>query len=296
MSKITIREIIVNAVDQSRLVNRSQPIPGNIFVSAYTLLQRRLDQYSNTHLLSFIQKEIDISTGHKGLIKLGQYILKDDYDGLVNLYEKEDDLPNANDLNPGQLVFVKETRRGMRVDHVALNANAYISIPNADTWFESLPDYEINVQEVNRVYAKFGDGYNEMNYIAYEDFYNRNYNTTCYTVHVVSDSEQDLIIKEPTQYDELKLIYSEPFEFDVDTELNIPRQYIALFTAALTYDLAMAYPRLGDATTAMLKQRLDELEENVRRSSSIQKFISRDVNRVYRMTRAEFAGGQWLLD
>lgn len=296
MSKITIREIIVNAVDQSRLVNRSQPIPGNIFVSAYTLLQRRLDQYSNTHLLSFIQKEIDISTGHKGLIKLGQYVLKDDYDGLVNIYEKEDDLPNANDLNPGQLVFVKETKRGMRVDHVALNANAYIPIPNADTWFESLPDYEINVQEVNRVYAKFGDGYNEMNYIAYEDFYNRNYNTTCYTVHVVSDSEQDLIIKEPTQYDELKLIYSEPFEFDVDTELNIPRQYIALFTAALTYDLAMAYPRLGDATTAMLKQRLDELEENVRRSSSIQKFISRDVNRVYRMTRAEFAGGQWLLD
>ena len=296
MSKITIREIIVNAVDQSRLVNRSQPIPGNIFVSAYTLLQRRLDQYSNTHLLSFIQKEIDISTGHKGLIKLGQYVLKEDYDGLVNIYEKEDDLPSANDLNPGQLVFVKETKRGMRVDHVALNANAYITIPNADTWFESLPDYEINVQEVNRVYAKFGDGYNEMNYIAYEDFYNRNYNTTCYTVHVVSDSEQDLIIKEPTQYDELKLIYSEPFEFDVDTELNIPRQYIALFTAALTYDLSMAYPRLGDATTAMLKQRLDELEENVRRSSSIQKFISRDVNRVYRMTRSEFAGGQWLLD
>ena len=44
MSTITIRDIITNSCDAARLVNRNQPIPGNIFVTAYTLLQRRLDQ------------------------------------------------------------------------------------------------------------------------------------------------------------------------------------------------------------------------------------------------------------
>ena len=57
MSKITLREIIVNSCDQARLVNRSQPVPGNIFVSAYTMLQRRLDGYSNTHLLLSFKKK-----------------------------------------------------------------------------------------------------------------------------------------------------------------------------------------------------------------------------------------------
>ena len=291
MSKITLREIIVNSCDQARLVNRSQPVPGNIFVSAYTMLQRRLDGYSNTHLLSFIQKEVDISVPKEKIV-LGRFKPKEDVD-IIFIDEPIEQL-DANDYNNGAILFNKEERHGWRVIQPVLQTKTFVDIGDAKNVFEVYPDVEIDVQTVDRVFAKYGEGYIELNYIAFEDFYNlAAYNRVCYSAHTVSDEQIDLLFREPLN--ELKVIYSEPFLFDADTELNIPRQYIALFTAGLTYDLAMAYPRLGDSTTAMLKQRLDELEENVRASSSIQKFIGRDPHRIYAMTRNEFQAGQWLL-
>lgn len=288
MSKITLREIIVNSCDQARLVNRSQPVPGNIFVSAYTMLQRRLDGYSNTHLLSFIQKEVDISVPKEKIV-LGKFKPKEEFEDRLTIIAKEDDLPEISEAPNGQIYYIKESKRAVRK-----NDYFWAPILEPETLFDVYPDVEMDVQTVDRVFAKYGEGYIELNYIAFEDFYNlAAYNRTCYSAHTVSDEEIDLLFREP--FNELKVIYSEPFLFDADTELNIPRQYIALFTAGLTYDLAMAYPRLGDSTTAMLKQRLDELEENVRASSSIQKFIGRDPHRIYAMTRNEFQAGQWLL-
>lgn len=288
MSKITLREIIVNSCDQARLVNRSQPVPGNIFVSAYTMLQRRLDGYSNTHLLSFIQKEVDISVPKEKIV-LGKFKPKEEFEDRLTIIAKEDDLPEISEAPNGQIYYIKESKRAVRK-----NDNFWAPITDSESLFDVYPDVEMDVQTVDRVFAKYGEGYIELNYIAFEDFYNlAAYNRTCYSAHTVSDEEIDLLFREP--FNELKVIYSEPFLFDADTELNIPRQYIALFTAGLTYDLAMAYPRLGDSTTAMLKQRLDELEENVRASSSIQKFIGRDPHRIYAMTRNEFQAGQWLL-
>lgn len=288
MSKITLREIIVNSCDQARLVNRSQPVPGNIFVSAYTMLQRRLDGYSNTHLLSFIQKEVDISVPKEKIV-LGKFKPKEEFEDRITIIAKEDDLPELPEAPNGQIYYIKESKRAVRK-----NDSFWAPIPESESLFDVYPDVEMDVQTVDRVFAKYGEGYIELNYIAFEDFYNlAAYNRTCYSAHTVSDEEIDLLFREP--FNDLKVIYSEPFLFDADTELNIPRQYIALFTAGLTYDLAMAYPRLGDSTTSMLKQRLDELEENVRASSSIQKFIGRDPHRIYAMTRNEFQAGQWLL-
>lgn len=288
MSKITLREIIVNSCDQARLVNRSQPVPGNIFVSAYTMLQRRLDGYSNTHLLSFIQKEVDISVPKEKIV-LGKFKPKEEFEDRLTIIAKEDDLPDISEAPNGQIYYIKESKRAVRK-----NDYFWAPIPDPENLLDVYPDVEMDIQTVDRVFAKYGEGYIELNYIAFEDFYNlAAYNRTCYSAHTVSDEEIDLLFREP--FNELKVIYSEPFLFDADTELNIPRQYIALFTAGLTYDLAMAYPRLGDSTTAMLKQRLDELEENVRASSSIQKFIGRDPHRIYTMTRNEFQAGQWLL-
>lgn len=74
----------------------------------------------------------------------------------------------------------------------------------------------------------------------------------------------------------LKLIYNEAFDFDIDTVFNIPKQFVALFNSALVYDLSVAYPRLSENTVAIIKARLDELEQNVRRSSSVNKFIGRN--------------------
>lgn len=79
----------------------------------------------------------------------------------------------------------------------------------------------------------------------------------------------------------------------MDSELNLPGQFIALFTAGLVYDLAITYPRLSDTTVALFKSRLDELEENCRRSSSVNKFIARKVSR-NTFTMSDFYNGRFI--
>jgi hypothetical protein len=292
MSKITIRDIIVNACDAARLVNRNQPIPGNIFLSAYTMLQRRLDSYSNTHLLSFTQKEANIDTSNKEIV-LGKFVPKPQYEGNVFIV---DDIAyeTPTNYNVGNFIFDRNRREMYTVNSSA----EFVSMGDGKNIFAVYPDVELDdLHEILKCYVNGNEDYDrwiELSFVAFEDFYDRAYGCGVYTVNIKSDDEQVLKVKEPVTFQKLKIIYTAPFDFDADTELNIPRQYIALFTAGLIYDLATAYPRLGDSTIAMLKQRLDELEENVRTSSSVNKFIGREIN--WRgMTYADFKNGTFLI-
>lgn len=291
--KVTIRDIIVNACDAARLVNRNQPVPGNIFVSAYTMLQRRLDGYSNTHLLSFTQKEITIPI-EKHSISFGKFTPKPEYEGNVFIV---DDIAFADPTKyiVGNFVFDRSTRKMYTVNSVP----EFIYMSDGKNIFTVYPDVEVNdLHEIIECYVNntnLEDRWIDLSYVSFSDFYNRDFGNGVYTVNIISDDEQIVKLKEPLTFQRMKLIYTAPFDFDADSELNIPRQYIALFTAALTYDLATAYPRLGDSTVAMLKQRLDELEENVRRSSAVNKFIGRDVDGYIGMTYNEFKNGVWLM-
>lgn len=295
MSKITIRDIIVNACDAARLVNRNQPVPGNIFISAYTMLQRRLDSYSNTHFLSFLQKEAEAEP--KNDVVFGKYVVKEDY----NVVYIDQPIQNydADDYDLETFLFNKAEHHGWKVISPMLGVKTFIDTGDTKNIFEVYPDVEVNdLHEITRCYVKYNDledRWTELDYVSFEDFYDRAYGNNVYTVNVKSDDEQLLKVKYPVNFQKIKIIYTAPFEYDMDSELNIPRQYIALFTAGLTYDLAMAYPRLGDSTVAMLKSRLDELEENVRRSSSVNKFIGRDRDWNLGMTKNEFLGGVFLL-
>lgn len=292
MSKITIRDIIVSACDNARLVNRNQPVNGNIFLSAYTMLQRRLDSYSNTHLLSFTQKEANIDTSNKEIV-LGKFVPKPQYEGNVFIV---DDIAyeTPTDYNVGNFIFDRNRREMYTVNSSA----EFVPMGDGKNIFAVYPDVELDdLHEILKCYVNGNEDYDrwiELSFVAFEDFYDRAYGCGVYTVNIKSDDEQVLKVKEPVTFQKLKIIYTAPFDFDADTELNIPRQYIALFTAGLTYDLATAYPRLGDSTIAMLKQRLDELEENVRTSSSVNKFIGREIN--WRgMTYADFKNGTFLI-
>lgn len=294
--KVTIRDIIVNACDAARLVNRNQPVPGNIFVSAYTMLQRRLDGYSNTHLLSFTQKEITIPI-EKHSISFGKFVPKDEY--TVKFIDDPISNYDPNDYDVGVILFNKKEHTGWRVIAPLTIAHSFVSTEETRFAFDVYPDVEVNdLHEIIECYVNntnLEDRWIDLSYVSFSDFYNRDFGNGVYTVNIISDDEQIVKLKEPLTFQRMKLIYTAPFDFDADSELNIPRQYIALFTAALTYDLATAYPRLGDSTVAMLKQRLDELEENVRRSSAVNKFIGRDVDGYIGMTYNEFKNGVWLM-
>lgn len=458
MSRITIRDLIVNSCDEARLVNRSQPVPGNIFVSAYALLQKRLNQYSNTNLLSFTRKEVNIepenwieknnwyinsqehgnilfeddlyidgkyvripARGNKGryLVKLngtlmistqvgpdtyawmyaghfgnsiaskkesnkdfvvGSYNPLPEYEGRIKMSELQygggipmDDDPEYMFSKPDKKMYKKmmldlygtTTRpnvievqyvsqlpypedahdnryegwyfyatvdkvggsyRGVRGDergtiytwvtdvtnpsdewlnryiyHIDIIGDelGWVYIGNGADYFESYPDIEVsNLQEVTRFYianASRKDEWKELDFISYEDLYDQNYSYNVFSVLPLNDSSVKVFVKNDYtgQNFVYKLIYNESFEFNQDSELNVPKQYVALFTAGLVYDLAVQYPRLSDNTVAMLKSRLNELEENVRRSSSVNKLIVRDIDR-RGLTYADFINGRFL--
>lgn len=303
----TVRDIIVNAMAEARLVSRNQPIPGNLFIDAFSLLKKRLDQYSNTNYLSFIRKEVNFEANKNEMI-LGTYSFKDEYELGVNFWFLVDDdtsvLPDATEELSNMLAraWTKGSNVVYRVGRTGETTYAWIrheyptyeaAVASLSTIFEVLPDIEVeNIQEVVRVYVGNFDKWDDLNFVAYEDFYDYS-NGYVYSVLPIDDEHVKLFLK--NAFKNVKVIYNEAFDFGPDDELNIPRQFISLFTSALVYDLACQFPRLGDTTVALLKQRLDELEENVRRSSSVNKFIGRDIecSRVYSWN--DFISGKFLM-
>lgn len=292
--KMTVRDLIVNAMAEARLVNRSQPIPGNLFVDAYSLFKKRFDQYSNTNYLSFIRKEINfkpMETSKSSKTVLGTYVLNDNYVEGTNFFYRTTDLPDAvvgmrawdKDCTVGEVT----TYAGDVIWKITTYENKETAIARIKDCFDVIPDIEVtNLQEVVRCYVRpfnstNDNAWREIKFIAYEDFYDYGYSNEVYSVLPTDDEHVTIMLKEPYLNYEVKVIYNEAYEFGPDDELNIPRQFISLFTAALVYDLAIQFPRLSDTTVALLKGRLDELEENVRRSSSVNKFIGRDLDRCH---------------
>lgn len=293
MARISIRELIVNALDEARLVNRSQPVPGNIFVSAYTLLQKRLSQYSNTNLLSFTRKEINFDPEKKELI-IGTLELNEDRPRDVEVQDKY-----AERVYSDKLVYFKDIKK-----FYTCSGSEYDPVWSEDIdakledYFVCIPDIEVdNLQEVVKAYLsnKNSESWDELHFVSYEDFYSWVKGSYVYSVLPIDDSHIKLLLKSDVTDGpyKIKLMYNEFFNFNQDSELNVPKQFIALFTAGLVYDLAIQYPRMSDNTVALLKSRLDELEENVRRSSSVNKIITREVTRDT-MTYADFVAGRFL--
>lgn len=298
MSRISVRDLIANCLDESRLCSRAQPAPANLTVAALQLLKKRAAQYSNTNLLQFTRKEIDIDLEKHEFI-IGEYELTEDYEDRVKFISFEE---NINDLIPtdyvGEIVCAKDTQNCFEPQH-----GHWVNLGQAKDLhevFEQVPDYEVkNLQAVTKAYVQPKNSnvtdWTELNFIAYEDFYEYGLTSQVYSVLPLTDKCAKIILKKTFALHQfkLKLIYNEAFEFTIDTVFNIPKQFIALFNAGLVYDLSVAYPRLSETTISILKARLDELEENVRCSSSVNKFIGRDYQKAL-YTYGDFMAGRFL--
>ena len=285
MPRISVRDLIVNSLDETGLCSRNQPAPANIVVSALQLLKKRAAQYSNTNLLQFTRKEIDIDVRKHEFI-VGEYEVTEDYEGLtifVNSYETINDMDPASDEYSNKIVCAKDNQLCYEARRSNASTFNWIAVGHANERkdvFEMVPDYEIkNLQEITKAFIKPKDiesyDWSDLDFIAYEDFYQHGLSTQIYSVLPLTDKCAKVLLKKSfaLQQFKLKLIYNESFDFDIDTVFNIPKQFVALFNAALVYDLSVAYPRLSENTVAIIKARLDELEQNVRRNLSVRKCI-----------------------
>ena len=135
----------------------------------------------------------------------------------------------------------------------------------------------------------------ELQYCALEDFDNYSYGSNVYTCQLINDKQMIFKVKESLigPYGECKVIYNKKWAFDLDTELRVPDQYAELFITALTYKLALTFPRLSPEQTNMLKSDLAEMEQNLRVSTRAQKFISRN-SQPHSCNLADFISGKFL--
>lgn len=281
---IDIRSLIENALVEAKLCNRKQKPTSDQVVSAFMLLQNRLAEYGNTNLLSFTRKEVDINLPQTTTIKsviVGEFLPKDEFTIIMGVHAP------VEDGVAGQYYFNKLDRQ------LYIWTTEWVEIQNPENYFIVYPDIEVqNLQEVVRCYRMNGEQViNELSFLAYEDFYQRTLTNEVYSVLPLAENAVKVYVK--AGINKIKLIYNEHFDVTIDTVLHIPDQFVALFTSALVLDLARMFPRLSGTTVALIEKRVEQLENNVRRSSVVNKFIGRDIDR-RTMTYGDFVNGRFL--
>lgn len=296
----TARDIIVNAAAEAKLCSIRQQLPAELLQTGKTLLNNRIAQYSNSNFLSFTRKAATFNYGHSNSTTaaydgtvIGGFQLKNGYTRGENFFiYNVDELPEANsetkeigcvayDPNNPDIVYdVVQAGREM----YAWRNTRYQNIDTAlqrIACFELFPDvYAPLLNDVTRLYMKTTNSDNlqwrEMSFVAYEDFDKFNEASTIYSSIPRTDEFVEILVKKPYKSNVFKAIYNARFSvFDIDEDLRVPPQWISLFTAALVVDFNRAYPRLSDSTVQICERRLDELEHNIMRSSSVNKFIGR---------------------
>lgn len=282
------RDIITNAAQQAKLCSIQQQLPASLLQNGLTLLKERISQYSNTSFLEFARKSIDVTYNKDNPITLGWYTLNADYQEGVNFFEirSDEDLPeatkelkdkNARAYNPDKpLTCIKCIQSGVESYswlHTQYN-NKETMLNNMDC-FSSYPDVLVkNIECITRCYAMMTKECINMKFVAYEDYDLFTSGSAVYTTIQRSNN----IVEFATKYSQqrYRLIYNEKFAIDdLDATLTIPEKWITLFTTALVVDFARAYPRLSDNTYNILKDRLNEMEHNIKSTSSVNKFIGR---------------------
>ena len=173
-----------------------------------------------------------------------------------------------------------------------------IDVPD-DAGYASVDVAAPQIQRIASVYirSKLPNAldWTELQYCALEDFDNYSYGCNVYTCQQINDKQMCFKVKEylAEQNAECKVVYSKKWDFDLDSELRIPEQYSELFITALTYKLALTFPRLSPEQTNLLKSDLAEMEQNLRVSTRAHKFITRNAQ-PHGCNLADFISGKFL--
>ena len=85
-------------------------------------------------------------------------------------------------------------------------------------------------------------------------------------------------------------------EFDLDSDLYIPDNYVELLIVALAHKLALQYPRLDDAQMTRLENEVRVLVDNVRTPKASDRILQRDdyFGVTGNMSQSELMSGYWL--
>lgn len=312
---MTFRDIIIDSASDAKLCDRTQVLPASIYESGKRLLSNRIAQYSNSNLLEFNRRSItvdyDKSKG-KGIhssdtdgITIGTYELEDGWNAGTDLFLLSDitdeKLPEATE-SMMHTVYAWDPKKPLELWYVVqYDAASWswtkTSYPNIKTVSGKteprslLKEYaDVQVEIVPNTITRCYKDNEIIPFVCLEDF--DSYSSDVWTSIPRTTNILEFITSTKGK---LKVFYNEPFEIDdYDKETRLPSQWTALLESALVVDFARAYPRLSDNTYSILKSRLDELEHNIMRSSSVSKFLARPFCNDSLMTYSAGLNGEFL--
>ena len=294
----SVREIIKESCVRINLVPRRQAIPGDIMENAYLLLQGIVSKYNNDNLLAWTQNNIMLQN-HE-LIHI--YDTSDVLKGEYNLYfDTANELHNyevtEEDYNNDVWAIVKDspnvlfkvTPVGTPSGTVYAWQGAPVHEPYPQRYqemkrYESMEHVQVrNVAKINSLYmtSVANQPYNEMyklDFVNHTDFDKYSVSSPVFTYTQKSENEWLIQLKPVTasQNYRIKMNYNESVEFDIDSDLYIPDNYVELLIVALAHKLALQYPRLDDAHMQRLENEVRVLVDNVRTPKASDRMLVRD--------------------
>lgn len=292
----SVREIIKEACVRVNLVPRRQAVPGDIMENAYLLLQGVVSKYNNDNLLVWTQNSIMLKNSEFIHIYEDSDTLKGDnnmyFDNVdeLNLY-----VLSQEDVDNDVWAMIKSNTNAF-YSVVALSNDTYAWVGHAITqdsfntqriqqmqnYCKMQHVYMHNVAKINSLYmtslanTQYKEYY-KLDFVDHTDFDKYTVSSPVFTYTPKSENEWLIQIKPAVsrQQYRIKMNYNESVEFDLDTDLFIPDNYIELLIVALAHKLALQYPRLNDAQMSRLENDVKVLVDNVRTPRASDRILTR---------------------
>ena len=286
-----VREIIKEACCRVNITPRRQAVPGDIMENAYRLLKGLVAKYNSDNLLAWTQNSIilqnhelihifDESDVLKGefnkyfntLDELNSYALtEEDYDNNVWAIVKGQNgywtpLPHSGSYLWSYNTNVENNQRYQEM-------RAYESMEHVQVRDVAKIDSLYLISNTNQPYRE----HYKLEFASHSDF-DKYINTANVFTYTQKSEGEWLIQLKPNvakQNYRLKLNYNEAMEFDLDSDLYIPDNYVELLIVALAHKLALQYPRLDDAQMNRLENEVRVLVDNVRTPRSSDRMLER---------------------
>lgn len=168
-------------------------------------------------------------------------------------------------------------KKNPSIIYVKVTDDGVVDMPLEDKskFFSYCPDVIVkDIETITRVYVKLKSEYINLKFVSFEDIDLFSKGSNVYTF--IQRTNDVIDFKTKCTQKDYRVYYNERFNLDdLDKELDIPSKWVTLLTTALTVDFSRMYPRISDSTYSMLLTRLEEMEHNIKTSSSVNKFIGR---------------------
>lgn len=308
-----VRSLIQEACTRVNICPRRQAVPGDIMENAYRLLKGIIAKYNYDNLLVWTQKSVIVPKST--LIHL--YDETDILKGENNLYfdtvaEMNSYVFDLNEIDKLWCIVKEVPNTYYTVQVETSHPLTFATIPHevpevVPQRYQEMLEYQNmlhfqvrDVAKINSIYviSDTNEPYKEyykLDFINHTDFDRYSRNARVYTYTQKSEGEWLLNVK-PLYYPDnhrLKITYNESMQFDIDSDLFIPENYIELLIVALAHKLALMYPRLDEAQMTRLENEVRVLVDNVRTPKAEDRVLLRNNywDSPHTMTQAELLAG-----